>query len=288
MPFRDFSITESKEIAELAETENWQTAAHDHMRSLNHRTYRLAVDEYGAQLRFLLPINTDSRVLVLQSGWGPIAFNLATFAGSVIAADSRQEQLRFIIARGKQTNLRHLHATQHDLSTNLPYARDTFNVVILVGFQQEGDTSDGLISRDGPDNLLREMRRVLQPGGSLMVSAPNRIGIMRQGDLHALPERSFWGHRSALEQAGFVQIQFHMPVPSNLEPFFIIPLDKKAPLEHFMDHLFNSQDYRKKLQERGLEAAYSLTKTIWGIVKLIRISKLAPYVAPSYLLVASK
>ncbi len=48
-----FSVTETEEIARLAETQSWQIATHDYMRTLDHRAYRLAIDEYLAHLRFL-------------------------------------------------------------------------------------------------------------------------------------------------------------------------------------------------------------------------------------------
>ena len=76
----DFTESEAQQIAQSAVENGWQVAAHDCMRSLNHRAYRLAIDEYAAQIRFLLPLTSQSRVLQLRCSWGPVALNLATFA----------------------------------------------------------------------------------------------------------------------------------------------------------------------------------------------------------------
>src|SRR4051812_2408249 len=100
-----FSDAESHDIAHIAETEGWQVAAHDHMRRLNHRAYRLAIDEYRSQVRFLLPLDRESRVLNLQADWGAVAFNLATYVTLVVAMDSRPSRSRFVSARRLQTGL---------------------------------------------------------------------------------------------------------------------------------------------------------------------------------------
>jgi len=68
----------AQEIARIAATEGWQAAAHDYMRQRSNAAYRLAVDEYRAQLCALLPLDSKSRVLHLRCGWGPIALGIAS------------------------------------------------------------------------------------------------------------------------------------------------------------------------------------------------------------------
>lgn len=274
-------------ISALAEDQGWDVAAHDVMRATDHRAYRLAIDEYGSQLRFLLPLTNQSRILVLRCGWGPVAFNLATWTNSVIAMDSRIEYLRFVSARASQTACDNLAALQGGLTPGLPLADRVFDAVILVNALEHVEPDGNLPPIVVQKALLEDVRRVLTPEGWLLLAIANRLGFFRPDTGDSSPHLgTFWGYRRLIHRAGFGHIQFHAPLPSHQEPYVMLPLDRWQVLDHFVDGLLTSQDYRSKLQERGMGSAYSLARTMWRIGRQLRVTGIARFVVPSYLILA--
>src|SRR5205823_6268260 len=111
-------------------------------------------------------------------------------------------------------------------SLDLPFVNDVFDAVIMSDLPVQRCES-----RRGSTTTLGEARRVLRPGGWLMLNSANRIGLARA--LHGFG--SYLGFRAALLAAGFTDIQFYAPLPSHREPFIILPLDRARPIEHFLD-----------------------------------------------------
>ena len=214
-----FSDVEADEIAHIAETQGWQVAAHDYMRSVNHRAYRLGIDEYRSQIRFLLPLTCESRVLNLQADWGSVAFNLATHVALVAAMDDRATRSRFVSARRRQTGAQGVHPLRGAVSAYLPFVDDTFDAVIIP------DAMEGFKETSSPDPqaderaIFGEVKRVLKKGGWALVGVANRFGIARPSIGFTRSMRSYWGYRRALDKAGFTNLQFYVSLPSHHEPF---------------------------------------------------------------------
>ena len=80
-------------------------------------------------------------------------------AGEVEIFDLQQQMLDHTLRRTAQRDLVNVNATQGDASS-LPYESDSFDAVVLVTVL--GEIPDG-------DAALREIRRVLRPGGRLVV-----------------------------------------------------------------------------------------------------------------------
>ncbi len=88
--------------------------------------------------------------------------------------------------------------------TDLPYADNTFDLIVC---------SEVLEHVPNWLAALNEFERVLEPGGSLIISTPNKLsmyGLTRYpgrfllGTKHAYDRwRIYWEHRSALKHAGF-------------------------------------------------------------------------------------
>lgn len=270
----------AQEIARIAATEGWQAAAHDYMRQRSNAAYRLAVDEYRAQLRVLLPLDAKSRVLHLRCGWGPIALGMASCVGMIAALDDRPAQLRFLAARRASAGADTMQLVRSHVTAPLPFAAEAFDAAVVID----------AIGRFGaaPHALLGEFGRLLRPGGWLMLAAANRLGFARPRSGANERPWTYWGYERALRRAGFGEIRFYMALPSHEEPFFILPLDRWRLLNHFVDGLFTAQDYRFKLEARGLSAAYRLAWAIWRIGRRLRLTGLARYACPSYLIVARR
>jgi SAM-dependent methyltransferase len=277
-----FTDAQEQEIVRIAETQGWPTAAHDYMRSRNHIAYRLAVDEYIAQLRFLLPLAATSSVLQFRSGWGALAVNLAQCTALAVAMDDRLNQLRFSAARRKEAGLTRLHTVCGWPAPRLPFVDGAFDAVIF----SEAPTPCRGGSTGGHVFTLREARRVLRPNGWILLALTNRPGWARWAQSTSTPVHSYWGSRAGLLEAGFRDVRFYAPLPSEREPFIIAPLEQRRLVEYCLDGLFATRAYRAKLEARRLGAVFELARSLWRVSRRLRLTRLARFIAPSYYVVA--
>ena len=287
----DFSPIEAKQIAEIAEDRGWKSAAHDYMRSLDARAYRLAVDEYSSQVRFLLPLTPASRVLLVRGGWGSVALNVASAAGSVVAMDNRPSRLRFLAARCKESGSDMLEIVHGSLEQKLPFADGEFDAVIMLDALEHVGLSGiaGATSwRAGTRRALAEVNRVIVLEGKLLLGVPNKLGFARPRSDEPARAQTYGGYRKSLRQAGFQETEFYAPLPSHIEPFFILPLASPRLLGHFIQWMFTAQDYRSKLEARGMGAAYQAAWALWRAGRQLRLVGLVRHIVPSYLVVAGK
>ena len=268
-----FTEAEEEEIARIAEADGWLSAAHDYMRSRNQAAYRLAVDEYIAQLRFLLPLAVDASVLHLGYGWGALSLNLASCTTFVVMMDDRHTRLRFVSARQKAAGLASMRTVCGSPSSSLPIRDSMFDAVIVSDVP-------GHVSKD--HSVMRaalcETRRVLRPGGWLLVTLSNAFAPWLSG--------SYWSSRASVREAGFTDVQFYAPLPSHREPFFIVPLERPRLTVHLLDTLFTAASYRARLEARGLGTAFALARSVWYLVRAARLTRLLRCVVPSYCIVA--
>ena len=283
----EFTETEAQEIVRIAAERGWQIAAHEHMRIVNHRAYRLAVDEYGAQLRFLLPLSPDASVLQVRCDWGRVALNLGTWTGSTIAMDDREARVRFVSARRFHMGANRLHIVRGSPLPNLPFVDDAFDAVILLDVLERAQVR-GANWKTIQRKSLDEAKRVLRSGGSLLLDSANRLGFGRAKIESPSYPRTYWGYHQILRNAGFRDIQFYGSLPSHHEPFFILPLRGRRLLKHLIDKMFSAEDYRSKLEERGLGFVYRLAWAMWRMTRHLGVAGLVRYVVPSYVILARK
>jgi SAM-dependent methyltransferase len=284
----DFTEADTQEIARIAVERGWQVAAHEHMKVLNHRAYRLAIDEYSAQLRFLLPLTPESRVLQLQCGWGAVALNMATCTASVVAMDDRAARLCFLSARRAHMGAENLHIVYGSPSPPLPFVDGTFDAVIILDVLAQVGATAGSKWKRMQHEHLEEAKRVLRSGGWLLLGVANRLGFFRPHMRSPRHLRTYWGYCRVVHDVGFSKTQFHSPLPSHQEPFFILPLDRSRLLTHFIDRMFTAEDYRSKLEARGLGSAYRLAQALWRVGRRLQVTALLRYVVPDYLILARK
>ena len=287
-PAHEFTDAEAHHIAEIAEKQGWDVAVHDCMRSLNHRAYRLAIDEYRSQIRFLLPLSCESRVLNLRSDWGSVAFNLATHSAFVVAMDDRATRARFVAARQRQSGVQKLHPARGRLATHLPFVNEAFDAVILLDALEDIKAYDGSDWKPARQSALIEVTRVLKKEGCALLGISNRFGIARPPAAQYQHLSSYSGYRHALRKAGFSEIQFYAPLPSHYEPFFILPVNRSQETTFFVNKMFTAQDYRSKLHARGLGPAYRLAFLLQHIGRYLGVMRFARYFFPSYLILARK
>lgn len=281
------------EALAIAERSGWQAALHDYLRPLDNQLYRRAVDEYRAQWRCLVPRHPEARLLDLRCGWGPIAVNLAPDYGLVIAADTRYELARFTALRAEAAGLGHLAPVCLDPAQSLPFSAGFFDVVVLHEVLEWGDLP----------HLLREVHRVLAPGGQVFLNAGNRLNVAQmlasvqqrlsgQGPAaapgrparpHTLP-----GYRRALRAAGLAPEADFGVLPSATEPFFIVPLASRGGLKYFLDGLFQNPSLRRALSQRNMLAVYQTAQAAWRLARFLPVETIVRQMMPGYGLLASK
>jgi SAM-dependent methyltransferase len=111
-----------------------------------------------------LGLSAGSRVLEIGCGPGIITTAMALRGATVWAIDSLQEMVDRTTAMAEQAGVGSRVVAQAGQIDNVPFADVTFDLVVLIG------VTEWLVSLTEP---LREIFRVLKPGGHLIISADN-------------------------------------------------------------------------------------------------------------------
>ena len=270
-------------IAQIAATKGWQVALHDVLRRIDPTVYRQAADEYRAQWRYVAPLSANSRVLDLSSGWGAIAFSLAETCELVVAADACPAQTQLVALRARQSGQDNLLSLQLGLDQGLPFANGCFDAVVLLdAFSKITDTKLQRL-------ILRRIHNVLRPNGSLFLADLNRLSVVLLAKRQALGNpHTLGGYRRLLHSVGFRGFRAYSPIPSHLEPFFMVPLDRRPPLTYFLRNILRTQDFRVHVRERGFESRYALTRMMVRWIPATLAPPFAKLFAPSIAILAHK
>ncbi len=126
------------------------------------------------RLRDVLAPHPGERILEVGPGTGYYTLDVAGWAGedgSVEILDLQREMLDHTMDRAAEAGLDNIHPTQAD-ATGMPYEDGSFDAAYLV-------TTLGEIPDQ--DAALRELSRVLKPGGRLVVGElmgdPHYVGL---------------------------------------------------------------------------------------------------------------
>ena len=149
---------------------------------------------YRADSQFLWPTNSDSRILDAGSMWGGVTIPAAQFHREVYAVDKTLETLEFLKIRSEQMGFNNICTCAAPLKS-LPFSDNFFDLVVLNGVLEwvglEEDTvleqhwkgkrsekqSYAKTAKEMQIDVLRELRRVIKPEGSLYIAIENRYGI---------------------------------------------------------------------------------------------------------------
>lgn len=149
---------------------------------------------YRADSQFLWPTNKDSIILDAGSMWGGLTIPAAQFHREVYAVDKTVETLKFLKIRAEQMGFENIHTLAAPIKL-LPFSDNFFDLVILngvlewVGLSEDtileqhwkGQRNEKQTYSQTPEEMqldvLRELRRVLKPKGSLYIAIENRYGI---------------------------------------------------------------------------------------------------------------
>ncbi len=136
--------------------------------AVGKKTYSGSMQGYAPNLRRWMAAelkDLPAEAPVLEVGCGDAAFTteLAEYSNTVTAIDLSAGQIKENIARFPGINF-----LQHDVAARLPFADGAFEVVWC---------SEVLEHLFDPAFALQEMRRVLRPGGRLLVTVPYHGGL---------------------------------------------------------------------------------------------------------------
>lgn len=196
-----------------------------------------------------------ARVLDLGCGAGVVTRGLAASCASAIGVDGNADNVELAQQYADEQgigNIEFVHASAHALPLN----ERSVDLVLLNGvLEWVGENRSGLDPRDQQIKVLREIWRVLKPGGRLYVGIENRLHpgtLWRDPHTHmtlvnALPRRAadlwarrygasryqayIYSHRETarlLRESGFGHIDKFVPFPSYQFPAAFVRLGSRA------------------------------------------------------------
>lgn len=179
----DFRLTPPTDPKdELAIDAMTRTATRDGFRVAvrTHRPELLAYVDAPSRAQFLdlLPLDRETRALEIGPGLGQITVPLAGRVKVACALEISPSQARFVARRCREAGLHNVHVAAGCDDLRLPYADASFDVVIVnMVFEWVREPSDDGATLGAQQQLLREIRRVLAPGGTLFLSTKNRYAL---------------------------------------------------------------------------------------------------------------
>jgi SAM-dependent methyltransferase len=236
------------ELTQLARQVGWREAIARQFPDADYLT-----DDRRAIFLELLPI-AGSDVLEIGPGFGQFTDRIARQAKSVDALEVDPIQADFMREKLQQEELTNVHITTGGADCRLPYVDGSFDLVILNLVFEWCATRLNEPHETAQLRLLREIARVLRPGGRLYLSTKNRYAaryILGKPDEHyhgmrfgsALPRwfadsihrrrprgrlYSWSGLQRLLRDSGFAVEHSWWAAPEMRFPEALIPVDSKS------------------------------------------------------------
>ncbi|MBU1853374.1 MAG: class I SAM-dependent methyltransferase [Candidatus Omnitrophica bacterium] len=283
----ELSAEEAVDLNRIAETKGWRKAAES---CFTEKLQQFVMDENRINWKYFINSDTEGRILDAGSGWGTIAFALSEQCCSVYAFESVWERARFIRIRKEQDKVINLYPVCGNI-LKLPFPDNYFDVVILNGVLEWLGMSDRTYSPDKvQEAALRNIFRVLKPGGTLYIGIENALAyfyFFGKRDPHSglrfatlMPRwmaniysklvkkreystyiYSLRGYRKILNNSGFKDINFYVPVPGYLKFKYLVPLEPFYIFRYWIDSI---------LYEKLLFSPVLLRKFVFFVRLLLR------------------
>ncbi len=237
-------------LGEVGRGRPWRDAvAHAERESVRQKA-SFILDSRRANWILDLPIGHAPEILDIGAGLGSVTAALAPFAGRVIALEPVSLRAQFIARRCAEDGLENVTVAQGS-ALSLPIAPASIDVAVLSGVLEwvgKGTRHPGRTQLA----VLKSIRRVLRPGGALVIGIENRIGIwffFGRQDHSYLPFTSLLprpvaslvtrlarghpydtytythrGYRRLLRAAGFDAVSTVLPIWSYNAPDYLVPL----------------------------------------------------------------
>ena len=280
----EWSVFDSKisgEVTKLAEENGWQKAIDSYSHTLGAYTLQYIKDESRADWHIILPINKNATVLDIGSGWGNIALSLSKWCKQVYCCDVNMTNLRLLNTRMQDNNINNVTTFLYEpnLFLKLPFPDSSIDTAILNGvLEWMGAAKIKASPYRVQIEALKEIKRVLKPGGTLYIGIENRyststitgqrihgelpfVGLLPRwmsnlitklvrGKPHRTYIYSLRGYRKLLQQAGFEQTDFFLPYPSYHHPNYLIPLNPGWMKRYWFNKLSISRSIKYRIAQR--------------------------------------
>lgn len=241
---------------------------------------RRSTEEARAAGQLLLALTPESRVLDLGCGLGALAFSFARTCRQVVAVDLILEHLRWIQAYAGAAGTPNLVLACAGDSPALPFADATFDVVLLSGVLEYVGLACPGEPRAVQQAFLRDIARVLTPGGQLYLGIENRlswryfvgrpeehtrlrfVALLPRGLADRLHRRrrgqplriythTLGGYRRLLAGAGLDAPRFFYPLPKYSRIATLLPLDAAGREVLLPAATFRPRPWHHRLQSGG-------------------------------------
>jgi len=271
----------AKKVTELAENEGWQNAIDAYTETIGSYTLGYIKNESRADWKVILPVGPDSEVLDIGSGWGNIAVSMSKWNKHVHCCDVNMNNLRLLNSRLRDQKIDNVSTFQYDPNTflQMPLADNSIDVALLNGVLEWMGNADAGAK---PDKIqleaLKEIRRVLKPGGALYIGIENRystatlkglglhgeipfVGLLPRpvtnfltklirGSEHKTYIYSLRGYKKLMKKAGFSDVDYYWPYPSYHDPNYLIPLDDGWSKRYWLNNQFVSRSSKIALAKK--------------------------------------
>jgi len=293
---------EMKSFVDLASREGYNNAIKN-TNFTNKKFTGYTEEYYRADFHFFLPVNRNSIILDLGSGYGNITIPLAHHYEKIVAADASLELLQYIKYRAESVNVHNIDYVKIDPLEylNLPFKSKSFDVIIISGLLEWV----GVARLDKKPQVLQQefllyLSKLLKDDGIIYLAIENRLFPGWLGrDPHSklkltsiLPRQfaniyakykgkndgyrtyiySKFGYKKMLAKAGLLSNIFYYPFTSYRAPELIYPSNSQ------INNFLFKNSYAKNF----------LTKKWFFFLKFIRLFKFETLFLSSFMIIASK
>lgn len=275
--------------------------------------FERTAEKNRASWMYLIPISQESTVLDAGSGWGSLTFSLAEYFKSVVSIDSVFERISFVEERRRQENINNIQCICGSV-LKMPFADNSFDLVVLNGVLEWLGLSDlSKPVREVQLTALKEINRILKPGGYIYVGIENRFGIdyffgfkdhhsglrfstlmprfianiysriVKKRDYRTFTY-SYSGYRKLLKEAGFEKQSFYVPISNYRKFHYLLPLNlpnSDNSIKYVFTHI---------LPEKLIFVSKIVKKLHWAAMMFFRfkLTWLLKYFVTSYSIMGEK
>jgi SAM-dependent methyltransferase len=281
-----------QQVNSYAKRYGWMAAMNTYVKAAYPNIYHYVTDASRADFAYFVPLQEDSVILDVGSGWGTISYLLGLQHGLVVSVESVAERIAFQRIRLEQESITNLELIQASF-LRMPLAESSFDLVVMNGvLEWVGIASEAKPPEELQLDVLRKLWASLKPGGYLYVGIENRLSyqyFLGGRDHSGLPftsllprslanvvmlrkkkkswrtgqgreayrtyTYSYWGYRKLLQQAGFKNVQINLVLPDYNHPAYIVPADDSDVFRYVIRQLYSGQSTRR----RFLRTAASVT-----------------------------
>lgn len=167
---------EMQELLQLAEGIGWQRALAEYADPRRSNVVPLITDQRRGRVVEPLEGGQDKRVLDFGCGYGGVSLHLSRKFGEVVSIDGSLERVKFLALLSKQEDIGNITPVCHQDVLRLPFPDASFDAVSMVGVIEYLPTSiPGVSTKTAHLKCLAEFKRVLRPGGQLLIATKNRF-----------------------------------------------------------------------------------------------------------------